>query len=391
MQRQTMYDELLSKLDDRYTVKKLEEMIAIPSVVKEEKELAHYLKAELDKLGYETELHMVEPGRPNIYAKLEGKKKGKHLNFCGHIDTVPVVTGWDTDPFKAVKKGNLLYGLGANDMKGGIACSLNMLRAFADSGHPFSGELSFAGVIDEEAYGEGAKAMLRAEFSKVDAVVLGEPVTGESDGGIPLGITGKVLYDIHVHGVAAHGFSPEEGVNAVEDAGIILANLHKLKFKRNPRFGMGNYSTLKIEGGYTVYSVVVPAECRFEVNRLLVPGETADYAVQDMQRLVKSLELKSRVEVKTKPPLYASYEIKKSTPVVKLFTEVYTDVFGTPPTYGYHKSITDANTITGEGGIPCIHLGPKPHGTHQKNESVELDWLPKVSRAYAIMAAKFLA
>ena len=83
--------------------------------------------------------------------------------------------------------------------------------------------------------------------------------------------------------------------------------------------------------------------------------------------------------------------MKKSAPVVKLFTEVYSDVFGVAPSYGYHKSITDANTITGEGGIPCIHLGPKPHGTHQKNESVELDWLPKVSRAYALMAAKFLA
>ncbi|HIH88982.1 TPA: M20 family metallopeptidase, partial [Candidatus Bathyarchaeota archaeon] len=155
-----MYEDLTRKLDDHYAVKKLEEMIAIPSVVKEEKELAHYLQAELDKLGYKTELHEVEPGRPNVYAKLKGKAKGKRLNFCGHMDTVPVVVGWETDPFKPVKKGNRLHGLGSNDMKGGIACTLNMLRAFAESGQPFSGELSFAGVIDEEAYGEGAKAML---------------------------------------------------------------------------------------------------------------------------------------------------------------------------------------------------------------------------------------
>ncbi len=386
-----MYEELLKKLDDRYVEKKLGEMIAIPSVVKEEKELAHYLKGELDKLGYETELHEVEPGRPNVYAKLKGEKRGKRLNFCGHTDTVPVVVGWDTDPFKAIKKGNLLHGLGANDMKGGIACTLNMLRAFADSGHPFRGELSFAGVIDEEAYGEGAKAMLKTEYGKVDAVVLGEPNTAEAGAGTPLGITGKVLYDVYVHGVAAHGFMPEEGVNAVEDAGVILANLHRLKFKKNPRFGYGNYSTLKIEGGYTVYSVVVPAECRFEVNRLIVPGETAGYAVEDMERLVKGLKLKSRVEVKTKPPLYASYEIKKSESIVKVFDEAYREVFGCAPEYAYKKTITDANTITGEGGVPCIHLGPKPHGTHQKNESVELDWLPKVSKAYALIAARFLA
>ncbi len=386
-----MYEDLLKKLDDRYAVKKLEEMIAIPSVVKEEKELAHYLKAELDKLGYKTELQDVEPDRPNVYAKLKGKGKGKRLNFCGHMDTVPVVVGWETDPFKPVKKGNRLHGLGSNDMKGGIACTLNMLRAFAESGHPFKGELSFAGVIDEEAYGEGAKAMLKTEYGKVDAVVLGEPTTAEPGHGTPLGITGKVLYDIYVHGKAAHGFDPAAGINAVEEAGVILANLPGLEFKKNPNFGQGNYSTLKIEGGYTVYSVVVPATCRIEVNRLLVPGETVDYAVKDMERLIKGLKLKSAVEVKTKPPLYASYEMKRSEPIVKVFDEAYREAFGAAPEYGYHKSITDANTITGEGGIPCIHLGPKPGGTHQKNEYVELDWLPRVSRAYALMAAKFLS
>lgn len=386
-----MYEDLLKKLDDRYTVKKLEDMIRIPSIVNEERELAQYLKAELDGLGYETEFHEVQPGRPNVYAKRKGEGKGKRLNFCGHTDTVPVVEGWVTDPFEPVKKGNRLHGLGSNDMKGGIACTLNMLKAIADSDYPFKGELSFAGVIDEEAYGEGAKALLKTSYGKVDAVVLGEPNTGQGQGATPLGITGKVLYDIYVHGKAAHGFDPEDGINAVEEAGVILANLPLLKFKKHPKFGQGNYSTLKIEGGYSIYSVVVPASCRFEVNRLLVPGETVEYAIKDMERLIKGLKLKSTVEVKTKPPLYASYEIKKTEPIIKVFDEAYREAFGVAPEYNYPKSITDANTISGEGGIPCIHLGPKPGGTHQRNEYVELDWLPKVSMAYALIAVKFLS
>ncbi|TRO53546.1 M20 family peptidase, partial [Candidatus Bathyarchaeota archaeon] len=282
-----MHDDLLNKIDHDYTVKKLEEMIAIPSVVKEEKELAYYLQGELESLGFETELHEVEPGRPNIYGWLKGAKPGKRLNFNGHMDTVPVVSGWDTDPFKPVKKDGKIYGLGSNDMKGGIACTLSMLKAFADSGHQFKGELSFSGVIDEEAYGEGAKAMLKTDWSKVDAILLGEPSQGTKENPTALGITGKVLYDIYVHGVAAHGFSPEAGVNAVEQAGIILANLHKLKIAKRDGF-KGNYSTLKIEGGYKVYSVVVPAECRFEVNRLTVPGETVESVIKDMENLIAS-------------------------------------------------------------------------------------------------------
>ena len=63
-------------------------------------------------------------------------------------------------------------------MKAGIACTLNMIRAFVESGHRFRGELSFSGVIDEEAYSKGARAMMETDFSMVDAIVLRSPTRG---------------------------------------------------------------------------------------------------------------------------------------------------------------------------------------------------------------------
>jgi acetylornithine deacetylase/succinyl-diaminopimelate desuccinylase family protein len=385
-----MFTDLLKHIDPDYTVKKLEEMIAIPSVVREEKELAYYLEEELLSLGMKTEVQEVEPGRPNIYGRLSGSGSWKRLNFNGHLDTVPAVQGWDTDPFEPLTKDGKLFGLGSNDMKGGIACILSMLKAFSDSGHVFDGELSFSGVIDEEAYGEGAKAMLKTDWGKVDAIVLGEPGIGDETSPTALGITGKVLYDIYVYGKAAHGFHPEAGINAVEQAGIILANLTKLKIGDHEGF-KGNYSTLKIEGGYDVYSVVVPAECRFEVNRLTVPGETVEGVIKDMNDLIESLNLEASVEVKTKPPLYSSYLIDREDPFVELFDETYKDVMGKPPHYQYSSSITDANTFAGKGGIPCIHLGPMGGGTHQKNEYVNLESLQPVTRFYTELAARFLS
>jgi len=384
-----MIEDVLKELDDGYAVEKLKEMIRIPSVVGDEKELAHYLKDELDSLGLEAELHTVQPGRPNIYAKLEGSKPGKRMNFNGHLDTVPVVDGWDTDPFEPVVDGNRITGLGSNDMKSGIACILNTIRAVVESGHEFPGELSFSGVIDEEAYGEGAKAMLKTGYGKVNAIVLAEPHPADERKPTALGITGKILYNIHVRGRAAHGFSPELGVNAVEQAGVILANLEKLHIPEHPRF-KGNYSTLKIEGGYERYSVVVPAYCRFEVNRLTVPGETKESVIRDMEELIDSLGLEAEVKVEIKLPYYASYEIDRKEPLVKAFEEAYEEVMGAKPCFEYSSSITDANTFMGEGGIPCIHLGPFPGGPHQKNEYTLLDSLPPVSRVYALMAAKFL-
>ena len=207
---------------------------------------------------------------------------------------------------------------------------------------------------------------------------------------IPLGITGKILYDIKVKGKAAHGFRPQLGINAVEDAGKILANLDKLKFMDHPDFGTGNYSTLKIEGGYEVYSVIVPASCRFEVNRLLVPGESVQSAIEDMRRLIDSLELNSVVEVGIKPPRYEAYVMSKDEEIIGVFDPIYREVMGKAPSYEHAYGITDANIFAGERGIPCLHLGPQRGGAHQKNEYVQLDWLPPVSEMFTRIAVDFL-
>jgi acetylornithine deacetylase/succinyl-diaminopimelate desuccinylase-like protein len=385
-----MIQDVLKELDDAYTLRVLKEMIRIPSVVGQEKALAEYLYAELQALGGECELREVEPGRPNVYARLAGDAPGRRLNLYGHTDTVPVVQGWDSDPFTPLERDGRLYGLGACDMKGGVACLLNVMRAFVRAGHSFRGELSFAGVIDEEAYAKGARAMLASEYGDVDAMILAEPYPGDQTKPIPLGLTGKLLYDVHVRGEAAHGFRPHLGVNAVEEAARILAHLDQLCLKRHPDFGTGNTCTLKIEGGYQVYTVVIPDRCRFEVNRLLVPGETVEGAIEDLERLVASLDLKAEVEVRTKPPLYEPFVMSQSEPIMRLFDGVYREVMGVAPRYEYAYGITDANIFAGEGGIPCLHLGPQRGGAHQKNEYVPLEWLPRVSRMVALIADRFL-
>jgi len=381
-------EELFANLDDTYTLRLLEEMISINSIVGKEGEMAEYLCGELEVLGMKCEMEEVEPGRPNVYARLKGDGPGRRLNFNGHTDTVPVCEGWETDPFTPITKEGCLYGLGACDMKAGLACILTMLKAFVESDYPFGGELSFSGVIDEEAYSKGARAMLATDLAECDAIVLAEPYAGDESKPIPLGITGKILYDITVKGHAAHGFHPQLGINAVEEAAQIIASLDRLPMRDHPDF-QGNYCTLKIEGGYTVYSVVVPDRCRVEINRLLVPGETTAAAVADMEELVSSLDLKAEVEVGLKPPKYEPFIVGKSEPILEVFHQAYQDVVGVPPVYEYAQGITDAN-VFGERGIPCLHLGPPRGNVHQPNEYVPLEWLEPLSKMYALIAARFL-
>jgi acetylornithine deacetylase/succinyl-diaminopimelate desuccinylase-like protein len=117
-----------------------------------------------------------------------------------------------------------------------------------------------------------------------------------------------------------------------------------------------------------------------------------------MERLVSSLNLKSNVVVKTKPPQYEAYSMSKDDPIMKAFDPAYTEVVGKAPLYQHAYGITDANVFAGIGGIPCLHLGPargasdpqRGGGTHEKNEYVDVTWLPKISRIYVKTAHSFL-
>jgi acetylornithine deacetylase/succinyl-diaminopimelate desuccinylase family protein len=384
-----MIDALLSRLDNEYTLRLLSDMIRIPSAVGNEGQLARYLQAELSALDLKSELHEVEPDRPNVYARLKGAAPGRRLHFNGHTDTVEVCRGWTTDPFDPVVKENRIYGLGACDMKAGLACVLAMFRAFVESGYQFAGELSFSAVVDEEGLAAGARGLMATGHADYDAVVLGEPYAGDEEMPIPLGITGKILYDVTVAGRAAHGFRPHLGTNAIEEAARILAALDRLPLRHDPRFGQGNTCTLKIEGGYQAYSVVVPDHCRFEVNRLLVPGETTEGAVHELEALIGELGLAAKVEVRLKPPRYEPFVMDKSEVIFQIFDEVYHQEMGIAPVYDYSRGITDANVFA-EGGMPCLHLGPARGNVHQPDEYVDLDWLARLPRMYTLIAARFL-
>jgi acetylornithine deacetylase/succinyl-diaminopimelate desuccinylase-like protein len=109
-----------------------------------------------------------------------------------------------------------------------------------------------------------------------------------------------------------------------------------------------------------------------------------------MEVLVASLDLAAEVEVRTKPPRYEAYAMTQDSPIIQLFDQVYREVMGVTPHYEYASGITDANIFAGEGGIPCLHLGPQRGGAHQKNEYVLVEWLPRISQMYAMIASRFL-
>lgn len=374
------------QIDGKYLLETLKKTIAINSVVPVEEDLTAFFADEIRKMGLEPEWHEVAPKRPNVYATADLGPSDDMLLLTGHLDTVDVAENWETDPFEAVEKDGKLYGLGSYDMKSGLVCAFAAFKALVEdkSLHGKLGKIAFAATVDEEGYGLGAKELLKTAYGQSKGILLTEPFGGTDPNlAIPLGLTGKVLYKLTVEGKMAHGFHPERGQNAVEAASKIVAALDQLNLHAHPQYGKGNYSTLKFEGGYKEYAIVVPERCEVIITRLTVPGENRETAVSDMQALVDSLDLDCRVTIETPPPFYDPYLIDTDSHLANSFAAAYQKTVGSAPVYDFLWGITDANIYVAEGNMPTITYGPLGNGAHECNEYVVIDSLVPVAQVLA--------
>jgi acetylornithine deacetylase/succinyl-diaminopimelate desuccinylase-like protein len=375
------------KIDEPYLLDTLKKMIGINSILPNEEGLSEFIADELKQMGVEVEWEEVTPGRPNVYATADLGPASRFLVFSGHSDTVGVASDWKTDPFVLHEKDGRLYGLGAVNMKGGLACSLAAFKAVVESKplHGKLGRLGFAVTVDQEGHSIGARALLKTTYGRCDAMLHAEHFYGDSTQDyLPIAATGKVLYKLTVKGRAAHAFRPHlGGINAVEDGSIIVAALNNIRLRSHPLFGQGTVCTLKMEGGYQEYSIVVPEHCEIVITRLTVPGETKQVAIQDMEELIDALDLESKVEIETPEPSYEPYFLEEDTPILAPFKHAYQNVIGTSPHFAGHRGIVDANVFVSEGNIPTVVFGPKGANHHCAAEYVEKSSLLPVARVYA--------
>jgi len=193
-----------------------------------------------------------EKKRVNLFATLKAKnsKTKKPIILSGHTDVVPVSKGWSTDPFTATVKGDKLYGRGACDMKGFIACALAYAPIYSKSN--LDRDIHFSFTFDEETACQGAPILIE-ELKKRDIkdgiCIIGEPTNMK----IIDAHKGCYEYTTYFNGLAGHSSAPHKGVSAVEYASKYVNKLIELREKlksRAPKDSIFDppYSTLSIGG-----------------------------------------------------------------------------------------------------------------------------------------------
>lgn len=337
----------------------------------------------LTKHGLQPELQEVTADRPNVIARVVNGD-GPTLLLNGHIDTVLAVEGWQGDPWKGWRDGKRLYGLGACDMKSGIAAAMLATRALARRPDLWSGTVIFSSVVDEEAYSLGAHALIESDIA-VDACI----VTESSWAAPCLGSAGKLLVQVDVKGKAAHASWPQDGINAAVEAARFVAKLDDLPIGRHENLA-GSQSVLSFLSGNEQYVITVPEHAQLLINRHLVPGESQEYVLDQMRTMAEGLDSPAEFRFSVAPPYYPSWEIAPSHPFVERFARAYTAEAGHEPQFGY-RGFGDANLFSGVLGIPTIQFGAYGGHFHEANEWVSIPSIAAATRVLLRVALDLLA
>jgi acetylornithine deacetylase len=428
----------LAALDFDGLVAFLRELIAIPSLDGAESPAQRAVGAWMERAGFATDIWRIDldelakhPDHCREVARDEalgvvgwfGERAaaqtargaavagaGRDLMLNGHVDVVPVgdEAAWTTPPWDPDVRHGRVYGRGAVDMKGGLACALFAAKAVQDAGVRLRGRLSVASVVGEEDGGTGTLATILRGHTADGAIVL-EP----TELAVITAQAGSLMFRLIVPGFSAHGCVREDGVSAIEKFLPLFAALRRLEAERcgiatgpadvagepgSPLFARyrlpwpieigtlraGDWASsvpdkLVAEGRLGVAIGEEPAAARRAFAEALARAAAADPWLAE-----------HAPEVEWWGGRFDPAVTDPSAPIVTTVVEAATTVTGAAPavegvTYG-----ADMRLLVNVGGIPAVLFGPGDvRVAHMPDEFVPVDELRTAAGTLIVATLRF--
>jgi acetylornithine deacetylase/succinyl-diaminopimelate desuccinylase family protein len=349
-----------------------------------------------------------EPLRyPVVAGILPGSGSGRSLAFNGHVDVVPVgdASAWSHDPWGGEFDFGRLWGRGAADMKGGVACALVAMRAIRESSISLAGDLWAHVVSDEEVVGQSTRRLLR-RLPPVDAVLVAEPTNlaiMPVEGGL-------IHFRIEIDGRESHagnrymsvhagGLGNRAGVNAIEKMLRLVTALQDLErqwgnLRQHPMLPAG-FNTIMpgiisggpgggAEGKLNIVSNpgTSPNYCSVEYNLWFLPGESFESIRDEVESFVQAVgqtdpwlrEHPPRFTWKLRDIYFPPAETASDHPFIQSLASAI-ERAGREPRI---EAFTAASELAwyAEVGIPGAIFGPgRIAQAHSPDEFVDLDQL----------------
>src|SRR6201987_1280809 len=322
----------------------------------------------------------------NLYARLG--TASPHLTFAGHTDVVPPGDegAWSHGAFSGEGGDGDLYGRGAVDMKGGIACSAAaVLQYLADHGGKTNGSISFLITGDEEDISvNGTVKLLQwaaTRGEKFDHCVLGEPSNVETLGDcIKIGRRGSQSGTVYVEGIQGHVAYPHRASNPVPDiARLIVALSDEPLDHGSAQFQASNLEFTSVDVGNAA-SNVIPSQARAKFNIRFNDFHTqATLRELVEQRLAKVAGNRIRARIVWEPS-NSNVFVTKPGAFIDLAVAAIEEVTGRKPELSTSGGPSDARFIASY--CPVIEFGLVGQTMHQIDERTPVSDLEKLTRIY---------
>ncbi len=343
------------------------------------------------------------PDVENLYARLPGE--GRHLMFAGHTDVVPPGDegAWTHPPFAAEIADGCMYGRGAVDMKGGVACFLAAVARHIEAHGPLNGSVSFLITGDEEGPSiNGTSKLLEwatARGEKWDAALVGEPTNPDALGdAIKIGRRGSISGLLVVNGVQGHAAYPHLADNPVRGlVPMVEALMRPALDEGTADFQPSNLEVTTIDVANPATNVI-PARATAAFNVRFNDSWTAETLQAEIHnRLDKAANSKALRPGRSAP---ADYELNwrdRPSPVFLTRDEKLIEALA-----GSVKAVTGRRPGLSTGGgtsdarfikdyCPVVEFGLVGQTMHMVDERVSLDDLETLTRIYQCFIADWFA
>jgi acetylornithine deacetylase/succinyl-diaminopimelate desuccinylase-like protein len=356
-------------------------LVSIPSPTGDTLAVAEHYGSMLTEAGMDVILDRHFPKTPIVIGRLAGDRPGPTIVLNGHLDTVPIAHA------PARVESERVYGRGSADMKGAMACALEVVRTLVGAGRHFPGELVVVGIGLHEApdgRGEDLAYLLRQGDLKADAAIVME--LGGRD--LPLRHMGSATFEVTISrpGMPTHELytaagTPHPIVAAARVIEAMADRTREFEAVEYELVGRESYFTGEVHGGdfYNRF----PTTCRIVGTRRWAPHHSFETVRTEFQELVDTVAVASGCQIDLDlRPIRGSYQIDAQHPLVAALQAACDEVTGSElPIIGL-KIVADAAIWMSEGGVPAIYHGPVGDGAHADVEYVSIAELERATRVY---------
>ncbi len=333
--------------------------------------IVEFIRKDLAPLGLDLQVVTFKKNRPNIITTLRGtlpRKQApkKAVLITPHTDTVPVGSGWKFRPCGGKVHQGKIYGRGATDDKGNLACCLEVLHSLVEDKIPLKHDVIMAATADEETGSHsGIIPLLDKKILQPKAALILD--SDEFD--TIIAQKGLLHTRIQIFGKKAHGAYNWRGVNAIELAAEVIQRLkkHQFKYQKHSLLHPPTKNIGTIRGGDKVN--MVADFCEFTLDTRYLPGMDPDEILKEIKGIVARVVDRFKVEI---DDLQYPYEIDREHPFVRTYVKTarkmkYKTIL---------KGSEGATVITffKKHGIPAFATGYGSRETaHTTDEYVKID------------------